>query len=451
MKNGINFFNNVSRSHSSKLHKIILSVKKSVDTNKKIFLSKKNNNNRVINFNNRYYKKQNSKKNFSVSIGEDIIRTSFYKSIEIDKLNGNEKALLINCNSFEYNEIINLLDKVLDKSDSYNILIKIKNFIASFVDEKDEKKSLNNSKINYDNFQKKNFKYNTCKNMGKPRILYKVENNKENEKKEKFEEDKNIKLNDIEHNCTRNNYLNRHVKKLSNKINELEAKSNMDQLKYLFFIVEQEKKIAELEKNFEVKEIPLNERIIEKMKELKCFPDLISNKFNQLTEEEKNNLLLKSRNKNEITKKYSFEKDSEFFSRKNHSLIITQSERNEKSRKFQFDKKNSDYNSNKNNKSAFVKNKNETKKSKIILNFSKPMNQLFNKKKFFITHPKLNYVKDSIEKNHFLKLKTKEKLGGKTHLLSNMNLASKSQKKFVNNFSSFINNSMVCFEKIKKH
>ena len=306
-----------------------------------------------------------------------------------------------------------------------------------------KKKILNNSKINYDNFQKKNFKYNTCKNMGKPRILYKVENNKENEKKEKFEEDKNIKLNDIEHNCTRNNYLNRRVKKLSNKINELEAKSNMDQLKYLFFIVEQEKKIAELEKNFEVK--------IEKMKELKCFPDLISNKFNQLTEEEKNNLLLKSRNKNEITKKYSFEKDSEFFSRKNHSLIITQSERNEKSRKFQFDKKNSDYNSNKNNKSAFVKNKNETKKSKIILNFSKPMNQLFNKKKFFITHPKLNYVKDSIEKNHFLKLKTKEKLGGKTHLLSNMNLASKSQKKFVNNFSSFINNSMVCFEKIKKH
>ena len=79
------------------------------------------------------------------------------------------------------------------------------------------------------------------------------------------------------------------------------------------------------------------------------------------------------------------------------------------------------------------------------------MNQLFNKKKFFITHPKLNYVKDSIEKNHFLKLKTKEKLGGKTHLLSNMNLASKSQKKFVNNFSLFINNSMVCFEKIKKH
>ena len=79
------------------------------------------------------------------------------------------------------------------------------------------------------------------------------------------------------------------------------------------------------------------------------------------------------------------------------------------------------------------------------------MNQLFDKKKFFITHPKLNYVKDSIEKNHFLRLKTKEKLNGNTHLLSNMNLSSKSQKKIVNNFSSFINNSMVYFEKIKNN
>ena len=46
-------------------------------------------------------------------------------------------------------------------------------------------------------------------------------------------------------------------------------------------------------------------------------------------------------------------------------------------------------------------------------------------KKFFITYPKLNYVNDSSEKNHFLRLKTKEKLTGNTHLLSNMNLSSK--------------------------
>ena len=335
MKNGINFFNNASRSYSSKLHKNILSAKKPVDTNKKIFLSKKKTNNRGVNCNNRYYNGYNSKKNVSVSIGDDAIRTSFYKNIEIDKVIGNEKGLLINNSSFEYNEIINLLDKIMDKSDSYNILIKIKNFISSFIDEKEEKKSLNSSKVSYDNFPKNDIKYNTCKNMGRPRIMYKIENNKDNEKEEKFEEDKNIKLNDKDNNYTRNNYLNRRVKKLSDKLNVMEARSNIDKLKYLFFIVEQEKKIAELEKNFEVKEIPLNERIIDKMRELKCFPDLISNKFNQLNEVEKNNLLLKTRNKKEIKKNYTFDKDSEILPRKNHSAIIAQSERNGNNRKFQ--------------------------------------------------------------------------------------------------------------------
>jgi hypothetical protein len=50
-----------------------------------------------------------------------------------------------------------------------------------------------------------------------------------------------------------------------------------------------------------------------------------------------------------------------------------------------------------------------------------------------------------------LKLKTKEQLSGESNLLSKMNLASKSQKIAVNDFSSFINNSMINFEKLKKN
>ena len=264
-----------------------------------------------------------------------------------------------------------------------------------------------------------------------------------------MEENKNIKLNDEEDKIIKDNYLNRRMKKLNNKINELESKNSIDQLKYLFYIVEQEKKILELEQNFELNEVPINQRIIDKMIELKYFQNLISNNLNQLSEEEKNNIL-KSRNKKEIKGKFYFEKDADFISKKNHSLIVTKSENAIKNRKFKLNKKNIYYNTNKNNKSAINKNKLDNKKSKTLINFSKPVNRLFNKNKFFITHPKLNYVKDSIEKNNFLKLKTKEKLDGNSHLLSNMNLSSKSEKKIVNNFSSFINNSMAYFDKIKK-
>ena len=125
-----------------------------------------------------------------------------------------------------------------------------------------------------------------------------------------------------------------------------------------------------------------------------------------------------------------------------------------KSRKFQFSKKKIDFNLNQVNQmnQSHINdlNNKDNKIKKIEINFSKPVNIFFNNKNFFITHPKLNYVKDSLEKNHFLKLKTKEQLSGDTNLLSNMNLASKSQKNAVNDFSSFINNSMANFERIKK-
>ena len=421
MKNGINSFNNASRSLSSKLHKNILSSKKPIDTNKKMLLGKKIINNKDLLFNKRYNHAINTKKDFSVSIGDDIIRTSFYRSIDIDKSNVNKKGLIINNNSNEYNEIINLLNKIKEKSDSYNIFIKIKNFISSLINEPEEKKLLNNSKLYNDDIKKTDIKYNTCKSANSTKIIYNIENSKENEKKEKMEENKTIKLNDDEDKIIRDNYLNRRMKKLNNKINELESKNSIDQLKYLFYIVEQEKKILELEQNFELNEVPINQRIIDKMIELKYFQNLISNNLNQLSEEEKNNIL-KSRNKKEIKGKFFFEKDADFISKKNHSLIVTKSENAIKNRKFKLNKKNIYYNTNKNNKSAINKNKQDNKKSKILINFSKPVNRLFNKNKFFITHPKLNYVKDSIEKNNFLKLKTKEKLDGNSHLLSNMNL-----------------------------
>ena len=88
----------------------------------------------------------------------------------------------------------------------------------------------------------------------------------------------------------------------------------------------------------------------------------------------------------------------------------------------------------------------EIKKQNSSYYYSKSVNQLFNEKNFFISHPKLKYVKDSKENNHFQRLKTKEQLKGISKLLSNINFGSKFQKIAVNDFSYFLNNSMVNVE-----
>ena len=445
MKNGHKFFNNVLKSYSSRYYYNNLSSRKTIDSNRKTFLSRgKYKEKKEIIQNNRYNKKFNLNNKLSNSIiNSNRKRNKIYRSIEINKENNNQ---ISNNSNLEYNIIISLLDRIIKKDDSFNILIKIKKFIYKLINEEREKKYLFNSNSSLDFLQPNDIKYSTCKSSNS-KIQFNIEKNQDNEK--------NDNLNDINNRNENNNSLNinRQVKKLYNKINKIEKKSNIEQLKFLFFIVEQEKKIAELEKNFEKKEIPLDERIIEKMRELKCLPNFFNKGLNMRKENEtiENNKTLKSRNKIELKKKYSLDKEIEPIIKKNKSVIMNKSDNKIKSRKFNFSKSKIDYkkNKNKNNNDYDDYYENNSKINKIEINFSKPVNHFFNQKNFFVTHPRLNYVKNSIEKNHFLKLKTKEQLSGDTNLLSKMNLASKSQKNIVNDFSSFINNYMIDFEKFK--
>ena len=467
MKNGPKFFNNILRCHSSRHynHPLSSSTRNNNESHKKFFFKKtKYGDIDEKNHNNRYTNKYFSNSKLSPSIKKNNNRKFIYKSIEINKVNNNEKSCVVDKSNFEYNAIIALLDEIMHKYNSYDILIKIKNFINDLMTEINEKKFLMKSESCGEFVKIEETKNFTNKSIGKSEILF---NDKygltEKNTIKNTARNKKIKFNEKIDNSDNNIYLNRHVKKLYHKINQLEEKSNIEQLKYLFFIVEQEKKISELEKNFEMKEIPLDKRIIEKMKELKCFPDFIRTEFdikkhssfpNEKTDE-KNNITttLKSRNKKELKKKYSFDKDIEPISKNNQSSIKNQCENKIRSKKFQFPQKNIMFNSkNRINKNISPNySSNEYKIKKYVLSFSKPVNQFFHKKKFFVTHPRLSYVKDSIEKNHFLKLKTKEQLSGESNLLSKMNLASKSQKIAVNDFSSFINNSMINFEKLKKN
>ena len=444
MKNDHKFFNIAL---SSGYYSNILSSRKSIDSNGKTFLSRgkyKENNKRFPN--NRYNNKYKVNKNFSNSIvNNNNTRNKIYRSIEINKENNIQKD---NNPNYEYNIIISLLDRIIKKDDSYNILIKIKKFIYKLINETREKKNLINSSMCLDFFHPNDIKYSTSKNSNS-KIQFNNEKNRDNEKNNNL-----YNLHDIKDKNENNNSfnINRQVKKLYNKINKIEEKSNIEQLKFLFFIVEQEKKIAELEKNFEIKEIPLDERIIEKMRELKCLPNFFNEGLNLKKEklEENNNKTIKSRNKLELKKKFSLDKEIEPILKRNKSAIMNKRDNKMKNGKVYFSERKIDYQKNKNIVGNDNYNKNVVKINKIEINFSKPINHFFNQKNFFLTHPRLNYIKNSIEKNHFLKLKTKEQLSGDTNLLSNMNLASKSHKIMVNDFSSFINNSMVNFEKIKK-
>ena len=177
----------------------------------------------------------------------------------------NEKSVIINnnCNDdisnnnlSEYNSIISLLDNIINKYNSYanEILIKIKNYIKKLISEKNE--IFNNSYKSLVHMNDKKISFFDKSNI---RIVNRSEINN-NKDKNKEDEINQYKL--------ENNNLFRKIRKLYQKINELEKKYKIEKLKYLFFIIEQEKKIAVLEKKFDVKKIPLDEATIGKMKEL---------------------------------------------------------------------------------------------------------------------------------------------------------------------------------------
>ena len=449
MKNGSKIFDNPHKSNSLRQFGGVTSPRE-----RRIFSAKRiyNSKNKFKEFKNRNqnnrYGKINRNNNCSNNFVND--KDKIFKSLELIREKSNEKSVLINKSILEYNIILSLLDKIMEQNNSFETLIKIKNYIHKFVKDNEKKYLINTKSCNV-------LFHPTSESTSKK----KIKNNQEkeiNKEDGELEGNNNNLTNKNDNKSNNKNYLNRRVKKLYNKINELETKSNIEQLKYLFFIVEQEKKIVELEKNFEIKEIPLDERIIEKMRELKCYPTIIRS---ELITRKKNNLYLKdlknkvfslrSRNKKEIEKEDSFDKEKkekEFTTKKNESFIMNQSEIMTRKKPFQFSKINKDFNSAQLNKMTQIKNNNK-KIANIMMSFSKPVNQFFNKKNFFVTHPKLNYVKDSLEKNHFLKLKTKEQLSGESNLLSSINLANKSQKNALNDFSNYVNNSMANFEKIK--
>ncbi len=472
--NGSIFQNQTIKNKTRKKFNLMYS-KKSNNSTQNMFLSPIVKNikykNKQNNSNNRYKsidinsdKNSIKKNNYFLTPRYDSTRITVKESTKNsnntnNNIDNNERCFILNNNLLEYNSIIALLSKILVKSNSYGVLTKIKNYIKKLISQKNYKLTLNNFSFKEYFSSNDSRPLSANKNINKS---VKIEINKEEkENKTKSKNDSINKKSEAE-----KNILLRKIKKLYQRINELEEKYRIEQLKYLFFIIEQEKKIAELEKSFENNQMPIDERIIEKMKELKCLPNYykpdieeenikmntkkhpLSGKLKNSKNLNNNNSFLKSRNNNNnnIQNKYSFDKDVDPIIKRNISQILNLRKENKKDnymnnisiskskrKHFNFDESNEP---------------NEIKKQNSSY-YSKPINQLFNGKNFFISHPKLKYLKDSQEKNHFQKLKAKEQLNGFSNLLSNINFGSKFQKIAVNDFSYFLNNSMLDIEKYR--
>ena len=294
MSNITIFKNKTIKSQTSKKFNIISQKNNNINQKQKVFLAtslkrkKKNLNEKKINNRYKNYDMLINGKNNNFNYltpryylnGESRYvnrerNINTFKSID----NNNEKSFIMNNNLIEYNSIISLLDKIIKKLNSYHILIKIKNYIKELISKNNNNMTLNHS------FSKDSLLINNKKPLSAHKLTNKNESKEKisKEKTNKEELNKSYKYHNLIKNKLEleNNYLTRKIKKLCQKINELEEKYKIEQLKYLFFIIEQEKKIAELEKNFDNKQIPLDERIIEKMKELKCYPNYYKPELNE--------------------------------------------------------------------------------------------------------------------------------------------------------------------------
>ena len=237
----------------------------------------------------------------------------------------------------------------------------------------------------------------------------------------------------------------RKIKYLRQKMTDLENKFKIEELNYLFCIGEQQKKISELENRLNLTTIENMPK--EELKKIQCFPNYL--KFD-INEETPNHKIMKPKcrssiHRRKIPKKEFFDQSKDTNKKENENI---DDEKNE----------------GKGNISAnnllknFKENEENLKKAKEIIEIGKKVfnnqnssiQQFFNQKKhFFISHPKLNYIKYGSEGFHMKTWKINDMMENMPKQLSKFKLSSKSQKNAIVIFPSSLNQTVVNLEKLR--
>ena len=408
-----------------------------------------------------------------------------------DNISTNKKYSLVELITI-YNSIINKLDILMNSYNKnsyqyiYSCLIKINNNAKKIIGENNiinlSKNNNNNdiSKIKkykhktkiYD--CKKNYSFNS-RNNNLLNSAHGIDKNRGT----KDSNTSNQKNNDLnESSLIRENHDNlRKIKYLQQKIVNLENKFKIEEFNYLFCIGEQHKRITELEKEISLNNVDKMSK--EELRKYRCFPNYL--KFDAI--DEYNQKQVNSQKKILRNKCHSsFEKRTlpiKFFNEQNNNddNINNNIELNN-------NKNNNNDNNNNNNKNDISKKEEKEKekdnnntfniikkakeeqnninelfqKTKEIIeygkrNFNKEdlfVNKFFDKKKhYFISHPKINYIKYGSEGLRMKTWKINDILETLPKKISKYKFSSKSQKNSIIVFPSSLNETVVNLEKLR--
>ena len=429
----------------------------------------------------RLTKKNNKKNQIKIknkSVGFDSINnTSNQKlltpqnNLKIKKLSNSKNKPEKFDNNAVFTSIISKIENIMNnyKQDIvklYNILANIENFINSVVIEDESFRKTKNGKndnITILSLKGKIINYNLesieeiKKNKGIPPPINDSNINKNNLSSNNILEGEQSELE-----C---HIYKRKINKLILKINEMENKFKLEKLSYLFYIGEYQKKVAELEKKLNLNSIDNMPKT--EIKKLLCYPhyvkfdvnedinpksipmfnlrkkkcqssihDFRRNKKIQLSKSDfginssiNNDLKPKDNN---INVNSCIDLSDEI---KSNNIVINEKLKNNEEEKF--------------NEKEEEMNFNDLDKIKIDSQILR-IDKLFGKNKnFFLSHPKLAYIKSLKDGNKLASWKLENQINSLPKELSKLKTLSKTQKNAIVVFPSFLNETMVNLEKLR--
>ena len=301
-----------------------------------------------------------------------------------------------------------------------------------------------------------------------------LENNKKmptfiNEDSDKL--NKSIKENFQEENKEQEmGLLQKKINKLIQKQNEIESKFKIERLSYLFCIGENQKQIKELKRKLNmlsIDKMPKNE-----LNKVLCFPNYT--KFDVADEINPKSIPMYSSNNRKTqtskifqknnSKKFGKESNNEF-----NQLFKTELKQPKSNIAFSL---NNSYKKEDNNKNETLDNEKEEEEQKIngkpnklkdideTIELGKKyfhehissIDKFFMKEKnYFLSHPKLNYIKDINNGNSIVKWKLGNQINSLPKQIAKLKTVSKSQKNAIIVFPSFLNETLLNLEKLKNN
>ena len=262
------------------------------------------------------------------------------------------------------------------------------------------------------------------------------------------------------------NILRKRIDKLQQKLIETEKKFKIERLNYLFCIGENQNKIAELEKIINMKSIDKMPK--SELNKVICYPQY--SKFDVTDEINPKSIpmFLSAKNKKIQSPKCLPKNESQISQDKTNFNRLFQTEfkkiKHSFSSSFDYSNKKEDINKNDSENDAKEKEEENHKSSEkrkevneVIEsgqkyfedNIRSNSNLFKNSKNYFLTHPKLDYIKNINSRNNIVRFKFGHQVSSLPKQIGKLTTISNTQKKTFVVFPSFLNETLLNIEKLK--